>query len=222
MLTIAAPCILPLLPILLGTSIGQTNKFRPVFIILGFISVFSVVALLLAFLASHLGISPDVFRKIAVVVLAVFGVLLIWPKPFEMLVARYGGFFMRASTVAHSDRPSNFSGFILGMTLGLVWTPCAGPVLGSILTLIASQRELGSAVILLIAYAIGASLPMLVIAYGGQYISNKVGIISRYSQVLQQFFGVLIVVLAVAIYFNYDIKIYSVILQHYPSYNVPF
>src|SRR5581483_9313177 len=207
-LTIAAPCILPLLPILLGVSISQTNKTRPLFIVFGFVIVFSVSAILLSVLTRSFGFNPDVIRNIGVAVLAIFGILLLWPAPFDFVILKFNNFFTGIGRLTNPEKQSNTSGFILGMALGVIWTPCAGPVLASILTLVALQKELAAAAILLVAYALGAGIPMLVIAYGGQYVSNKVNAIADYSRLLQQIFGVIIILLSIAIYFNYDVKIY--------------
>jgi cytochrome c-type biogenesis protein len=221
-LTIAAPCILPLLPILLGTSVGQTSKTRPLFIVLGFVLVFSLAALFLSLLTRELGLSANVLRIVAIFILGIFGLLMLWPTPFELLTSKLNVVFNSAGKTASSAKQDNLGGFILGMTLGLVWTPCAGPVLGSVLTLIASQKNLITGAILLVAYALGTGIPMLIIAYGGQYITGKIRIFAKYTRILQQAFGVVIILLAVALYFNYDIKIYSIILQHYPSFNPKF
>jgi cytochrome c-type biogenesis protein len=214
-LTVGAPCILPLLPILLGTSIGYTSKTRPIFIALGFIISFSVVALLLSYLVIHLNIRPDLLRKVAVVALAIFGMFLIWPTPFERLTVYLSGFINRASAASTTAGTGNFGGFVLGLVLGLIWTPCAGPVLGSILTLIATQTDLAQASILLIAYAIGAGIPMMLVAYGGQAVTTKIRSIARYSTRIQQVFGLLILGLAVAMYLQYDLLLQSKLLDFY-------
>ena len=88
---------------------------------------------------------------------------------------------------------------MLGTTLGLVWTPCAGPVLGSILTLVATSKDTAWASVLLVAYAIGAALPMLAIAYGGQAVTTRVRSIARYSPRLQQAFGTVVIAFALAV-----------------------
>ena len=88
---------------------------------------------------------------------------------------------------------------MLGTTLGLVWTPCAGPVLGSILTLVATSKDTAWASLLLVVYAIGAALPMLAIAYGGQAVTTRVRSIARISPRLQQGFGVVVIAFAVAV-----------------------
>ncbi len=212
LVTVAAPCILPLLPILLGVSIGHTSKTRPLFIVAGFVLVFSIAAVLISFLVAHAGLSSGLIRNIGIAVLAVFGLLMVWPALFDKLGARLSGFSMRIGGQAGTDT-CNRGGFILGMTLGLVWTPCAGPVLASILALIALQRELTMAAILLFAYSIGAAAPMLIIAYAGQYLTTRIEKIARYSRLLQQIFGILIILLAIAIYFNYDVLLYSKLLS---------
>lgn len=214
-LTIGAPCILPLLPILLGSSLGNQSKTRPLFIALGFVIMFAIVGLGLSFLTNSLHLSANSLRNIATVALAIFGLFMLWPAPFEKLTTYLSSFTTRASQISNQAGSGNFGGFVLGLILGLVWTPCAGPVLGSILTLIATQQRTAQAGILLIAYAIGAGLPMLAIAYGGQFITSKVRAISPYTTRIQQIFGIIIILLAVAIYFNYDTLIQAKILEHY-------
>ena len=219
LLTIAAPCTLPLLPVLLGTSIGKKNKLRPVFIVLGFVIVFTLAAVLLSLLARYSGFNANIVRNIGIFILGIFGVLLVWSKPFEIIVLKITPLISKVTVKAGLGNKGNFSAFVLGMTLGLVWTPCAGPVLASILTLVALQKDLIAVSILLLAYSFGVGVPMFIIAYGGQYVSQKVKVISHYSRLLEQIFGIIIVLLAIAMYFNYDTKIYAVLFQYFPILN---
>jgi cytochrome c biogenesis protein CcdA len=221
-LTIASPCILPILPIILGTSIGKTGKSRPFFIVLGFIVAFTSAALILSTLTRSIGLNPSVIRTIGIIVLAVFGLLLLWPKLFDLLMKKFIPLASNVSLKAGLGDKGNWSAFFLGLTLGIVWTPCAGPVLASILTLIALEKNLIAAAILLIAYSLGAGVPMLAIAFGGQYMSEKVAFISKYSNLLQKIFGFIIIALAVTMYFNLDTKLYALILAHYPVFNSQF
>ena len=218
-LTVGAPCILPLLPILLGASVGHHSKTRPLFIVLGFVLTFAVVGVSLSFITSHLGLSPQSLRHTATAFLAIFGLLLIWPTPFEKLMLRLGGVISKAGEFSGQHGSGNFGGFVLGLLIGIIWTPCAGPVLGSILTLVATSTDLAGAVILLSAYAVGAGIPMLVIAYSGQYITTKITGLAKYSRLLQQAFGVLILGLALAIYFQYDLIIEARLLDLFPGWN---
>ena len=211
--TIAAPCTLPMLPILLGASVGQRSTSRPAMIAFGFVISFSATALLLSAITRVFDFDPNILRTGAAIMLLGFGALMIWPAPFEWLSIRIGG-SSAGNTTSH---PGNIGGFVLGTTLGLVWTPCAGPVLGSILTIVATSKDTAWASVLLIAYAIGAAIPMLAIAYGGQAITTRVRRIARISPRLQQGFGVVVIAFAIASYFQYDTLIVAWLTGFYPS-----
>ena len=211
--TVAAPCTLPMLPILLGASVGQTGKVRPAMIALGFVMSFSTVALLLSAITRAFDFDPNELRNAAAIVLIGFGLLMIWPAPFEWLSIRIGGFTGHST----ASRQGVIGGFILGTTLGLVWTPCAGPVLGSILTVIATSKDTAWASLLLIVYAIGAALPMLVIAYGGQAVTTRVRGVARIAPRLQQGFGIVVIAFALLSYFQYDTLIVAWLTAFYPN-----
>lgn len=218
-LTIAAPCILLPLPIILGTSVGQTSKTRPIFITLGFVITFAVLGLSLNFVIQNLGLHPNALRNGAAVILAIFAVFMIWPTPFEKLTLHLSGLINKASQTGQNASKGNLGGFIIGVVIGIVWAPCAGPILGSILTLIAQQQDFARAGVLLGAYSVGAGLPMLAIAYGGQAVTTKIRRIAPYSQKLQQIFGVIILALAVAIFFQYDTQLQAKLLEIIPALN---
>jgi cytochrome c biogenesis protein CcdA len=214
--TIAAPCTLPVLPILLGASVGQTSKARPAFIAMGFVISFATVAMLLSWITRIFDFDLNVLRTSATILLLGFGLLMIWPTPFEWLSARIGGLSSAGGNNVNA-RQGNLAGFVLGTTLGLVWTPCAGPVLGSILTIVATSRDTGWASLLLVVYAIGAALPMLAIAYGGQTVTTRVRSVARISPQLQRGFGVIVVAFAIASYFQYDTLIVAWLTGFYPN-----
>src|SRR6476619_5896761 len=215
--TVAAPCALPVLPILFGASIGQTSKARPVFIALGFVASFTIVPIGFSAITHIIGIDPDRLRTLAVGLLLIFGFLMLWPRPFEWLGARAGDLLNRVHRIPIPAQSGNVGGFLLGTTLGLVWTPCAGPVLASILTVIATAPHIEWQALLLIVYAIGAAVPMLAIAYGGQFVTTRVRSIARVSHRLQQGFGVLVIVFAGAMYLQYDVLITAWFSQFYPA-----
>ena len=215
--TIAAPCTLPMLPILLGASVGQTGKARPALIALGFVISFSAVALLLSAITRIFDFDPNVLRTGAAILLVGFGLLMIWPTPFEWLSIRVSGLINGNSAGNLTSRQGNIGGFVLGTTLGLVWTPCAGPVLGSILTVVATSSDTAWASALLVVYAIGAAIPMLAIAYGGQAVTTRVRSIAKISPKLQQGFGVVVIAFAIASYFQYDTLIVAWLTAFYPN-----
>jgi cytochrome c-type biogenesis protein len=215
--TVAAPCTLPMLPILLGASVGHSEKARPAMIALGFVLSFSTVALLLGAITRAFDFDPNVLRSGAAILLLGFGLLMIWPAPFEWLSIRLNGLISDSPAGNVNSRQGSIGGFVLGTTLGLVWTPCAGPVLGSILTLVATSSSTGWASVQLVAYAIGAAFPMLAIAYGGQAVTTRVRSIAKISPRLQQGFGVVVIAFAVASWLQYDTLIVAWLTSFYPN-----
>lgn len=224
LLTIASPCILPVMPILLGTSVERPSRARPLYIVAGFILTFASFAMLLGAVSSTVHVAQQALRNTGLVLLALSGLLRLWPGSYDWLVSRLhepllriGRALMpRAKNPAQSSN-ENSSGFVLGMSLGAVWTPCAGPVLASILVLVVKAQDLGWSALLLTLYAIGAAVPMLAIIYGGHYVTQRVRVVARYAPLLQRVFGLLVVLTALAIYLQYDVLIYARISAFLPT-----
>lgn len=108
--TIVAPCTLPVPPILFGASIGQTSRLRPVFIAGGFVIAFSIVALALTALTRVFDFDPNVLREAATILLAIFGLLTIWPAPFEWLSIRLAGVIPASGASTPRGREGQFGG----------------------------------------------------------------------------------------------------------------
>ena len=220
MLTVGAPCVLPMLPVVLGASVsgaGSAQRTRPLFIALGFALSFAAVALLFSSFTQVLGVSQEGLRQFAAVMLLVFGVLTVWPRPFQWLSLHAGGVLSRVASLGMGSGGGNWGGLLLGLSLGAVWTPCAGPVLASILTLIATEPPGVGTAVLLLAYSTGAALPMLAIAYGGQAAATRVRHMARHAHCVQQAFGVVVIVIALAMLWQVDGQITAWLTQFYPS-----
>ncbi|MFZ6645996.1 cytochrome c biogenesis CcdA family protein [Undibacterium sp. TJN25] len=215
-LTIASPCVLPILPIVLGTAIQRSSRTRPLFIVLGFVLTFAALGMLLASVSQTVSLAQDTLRDVGVAMLALTGLSMLWRKPYDWLMESVNERIASVGAKVGNTGSGNAGGFVLGMSLGAVWTPCAGPVLASILVLVAKAQDVGWSASLLSLYAIGAGIPMLAIAYGGQFMKTRVRFVANHAQRLQQVFGLLIVLTAVAIYFQYDTLIYAQIADFYP------
>ncbi len=216
-LTIASPCVLPILPIVLGSTLQRIDRIRPLFIVAGFVLTFAALGMLLASASQHIVIAHETLRQAGIVMLMLTGLFMLWRQPYEWVMARAGGFLNRIGPSAGTEQSGNLGGFLLGMSLGVVWTPCAGPVLASILVLVARAQDVGWSATLLILYAIGAGIPMLAIAYGGQFMATRVRVLARHTHRLQQMFGVLILLTALAIHFQYDVLIYARLADFFPT-----
>lgn len=216
MVTIGGPCILPLLPIILGTSAVKRHPLRPLAIVLGFTLSFTAFAIIFAVFGSFLGLSPDGWRYLAAAIIALFGVLLVFPALQTKVFSKLEPIMSRMMPKSAPDQGGLWSGFLLGVSLGAVWTPCAGPVLGSILTLVAAKRDLAQAGALLFAFSLGAGIPMLLIAYGGQAAVTRVRSLSKYSTMVQRLFGVLIILVAIGLVTKLDVTFQTWLLEQAP------
>lgn len=220
LLTIASPCILPVMPILLGTSVERPSRVRPLFIVAGFILTFAAFAMLLGAVSSTVHVAQQALRNTGLALLALSGFLRLWPGSYDWLVSKLHTPLQRIGSAlvpGVENHNGNSGGFVLGMSLGAVWTPCAGPVLASILVLVVKAQDLGWSALLLTLYAIGAGIPMLAIIYGGNYMTRRVRLVARYAPLLQRAFGLLVMLTALAIYLQYDVLIYARIGALFPT-----
>lgn len=217
--TVASPCVLPMLPLILGVAAipapqnqsarGQAAlgpRLRPVWIVLGFVLAFAGTALAFRSSLRVLGLSPDGLRLLAVSVLAASGVLLARPTLLDRLGARLGLVNRIAHRVGRIGGESSVGALMLGASLGLLWTPCAGPLLASALALVGSGQDPAHGTGLLAAYAAGAGLPMLAVAYGGQALRRGLQRLARWAAPARRVMGLSMVAAAVALHAGWDLR----------------
>jgi cytochrome c biogenesis protein CcdA/thiol-disulfide isomerase/thioredoxin len=174
---------------------------RPIGVIAGLIISFSVFTLAITQVVTLLGLSASTLRLAAVVIIGILGLSLIVPA----LSVRIEQALSRLPGLARQSEGTGFgSGLLTGASLGLVWAPCAGPILASVTALAATQRLSWGAAAVVAAYALGAGIPLLGIAYGGRAAIQRVPLFIRNTARLQQAFGVVMVLTAVLIAFNAD------------------
>ena len=221
-LTVLAPCTLPILPIVLG--VGAKSKTRPLFVIFGFVVTYTIAGVAFIRAGQLFGLDSESLRTIAAGVLILFGGSLLFPNLYNTLTAGLAARFQKlsANIQAKGNRQAEWiKGILIGISLGLVWVPCVGPILGSILTLAADAQSIVAILPLFFAYALGAGLPMLGLAYGGTWATNAFKRIGKKTETLHRLFGILIIIAAIAILTGYDRRLQSFLLQYYPGGNVP-
>src|SRR3954454_21989970 len=162
LVTIAAPCVWPLLPVVFSSS-WLGGRWRPLGLTLGILLSFGTITLSLSYLVHAIGFDPSLLRTIAVIVLLAIGATLLLPA----LGARVEALLSRLVGDAGWSKSGDgfWAGFISGLPLGIVWAPCAGPILATIATL-AATRDVGASIILVtVAYLAGIGLPLLWFSY---------------------------------------------------------
>lgn len=214
--TVLSPCILPILPIILsaGTSGG---RWRPFGVILGLVASFSFFTLSLTALVQATGLSPNILRYAAILLISLFGLVMIspglsaWFAKITAPIAQWG------QRVQGTEVKTGFGGgFFLGIALGLLWTPCAGPILAAITTIVATQAINLSTIFITIFYSVGAGLPMLLIAYGSNKIIQSSKHLTEHLDIIRKVFGYLMLLAALSIAFHWDMVIQQQITRFFP------
>ena len=206
LITGISPCILPVLPVIFfsGTQGGdtgaptgavRTSRLRPYLVIAGLVLSFSLVTLLGSALLSLLHLPQDTNRWVALVALVAIGLGLIFPR-FEALLEKP---FAR---LPQKQFDSGNSGFGLGLTLGVLYVPCAGPVLAAIVVAGATGSIGADIIALTLSFAIGAALPLLFFALAGRRVTERVAAFRRRQRAIRVVAGVVTIGLAVALVFN--------------------
>jgi cytochrome c biogenesis protein CcdA/thiol-disulfide isomerase/thioredoxin len=192
-ITAVSPCVLPVLPIVLAGG-ASGGRRRPYAIVAGLVASFTVFTLSASALLSALGLPQDALRDIAIALLFVVAATLLVPR-FGMLV--------EAPLSRLSRRPSGDlgGGFVLGASLGLVFVPCAGPVLATVSVLAAEHRVGIRLVALTLSYAVGVGAVLLLVALGGRRVTAGLRATRAW---WRPALGVVMAAAALAIVFNLD------------------
>ena len=167
-LTTLSPCVFPLLPVIVGGAV-QRHRAAPVAMGLGMAITFTVIGLLVGGLGGALSLAPDDVRRVGAWLLLVFGGVMLVPaleRRFSNLMTPLASSADAAS--ARLDGGALASAFALGGLLGLVWSPCAGPLLGSTLALVATAGGAPRGALLLGLFGLGAALPLVGAAYASR------------------------------------------------------
>ena len=211
--TALSPCVLPVLPIAL--SAGATGgPRRPLGVVTGLALSFTFAAVVLVYAIAALGLPNDLLRKLAVAGLLVFGLALVVPSIGARLEARLSRMSSRGRPV-RSGGGGFRGGLAVGVSLGFVYTPCAGPILASVITVSASQSFSAGRLFTAAAYGIGSAVALYALMLGGRRVTRR---LAARSGRLQQGLGVVMVIVAALMLADLDIRFETAIANSLPSF----
>jgi cytochrome c biogenesis protein CcdA/thiol-disulfide isomerase/thioredoxin len=213
--TALSPCVLPVLPIAL--SAGATGgRRRPLGIVAGLAVSFTFATVALVYVISALGLPDELLRKLAIVVLIGFGLVLMVPP----LAARVEAWLSRLTSRAGATRGGGdgfWSGALIGISLGFVYAPCAGPILAGVITVSASQSFNAGRLAVALSYGIGSAVALYFLMLGGRRL---IAPLARRGVGLQVAMGAVMVVVALAMLGRYDVRFQNSIASDLPSFLV--
>lgn len=202
-----SPCILPLMPIYLTYLTGdsleeiETGKVKKSILInsIGFLLGLSLVFTVLGATATAFGrflyFNNNIIRKIGGIVVIVFGI-------HHIGIINLNFLNMDRRFKFNSKKPKFINSILLGMAFSFGWTPCIGPIIGSVLMMAASLETYGKGIYLLIIYSIGFSIPFLITALFLNLVLQKITNLDKYLKIIKVVSGILLIIMGILVYTN--------------------
>ncbi len=217
-LTTLSPCVFPLIPLVVGSAV-QVNRLAPIAMGLGMVLSFAVIGILLGTIGHALGIDSDSVRTFGGWMLLVFGAIMLIPKFDEKFSQLMSPLATGASGVTSMlNNESLLGAWGLGALLGLVWSPCSGPLLATALSLVAAEGGAISGGVILGLFGIGAAIPLVLVSYASRGFINS----SRYWVLKNTFrikygFGLLIFLVGISILTGMDKWLEAILVDLMPD-----
>lgn len=217
-LTTLNPCVFPLLPLVLGGAV-QDNRLAPVAMGAGMVTAFALLGLLVGVAGDVLGLEPDHIRMAGGVLLVCFGLVMLVPWLNERFTNLMAPVATGANQASSRFNAGSLGGaFAVGALLGMVWSPCSGPMLASALTLVATEGGALRGTLVLGAFGLGAATVLMAAAYASRAGFGRVrGWVMTHMDRVKRGFGVLVLTLGIAILVGGDKWLEAQLLRVMPS-----
>lgn len=220
-LTILSPCVLPLVPVVLGSA-AQQHRFGPAALAAGLVTGFTSVGLLLAIFGSQLGVDAEQIRFTGAVILAMAGGFLLVPQLQNRVAMAAGPLVQWAG-----DRQQRFENAglwgqaMIGLLLGLVWSPCVGPTLGAAIALAAQGQQLSEVAVTMTAFAAGIATVLVTIAFVGRaYFGRVRNNVAEKAKLGKYLLGGVLLIVGLLIIGGWDRKLEAILVGASPDWLV--
>ncbi len=193
-LSVLSPCILPLLPAVLASSTGK-GKLRPLAIVLGVSISFTIMGVVTSAFGAAFQVYVGQLKILAELLIITMGLAII----FEISLFNA---FAKFPLLAGMNEGGPISGLLLGMSLGVLWIPCVGPILASILTMVALEGNAATGALTLSIYSAGFAVPMLLLAYSAHLSTSKIKLISKYDAAFKKGAGIVLILVGLSMVYQ--------------------
>lgn len=192
-ISILSPCVLPLLPAIFAYSTSK-GKLRPLAIVSGLSLSFIFMGIITSAFGSFFQQYLIYLTAFAGIIVILMGLTLLFDLGTFNFIGRLSGKQFKENGL--------MGGLLFGISLGIIWIPCVGPILASILSLVAIEGDLLYGAFLLFVYSLGLGIPMLVIAYSANISSSKLSMIAKYDMYLKKVIGVILLIVGMWMLYN--------------------
>lgn len=221
LLSTLSPCVLPLIPILLGSA-TNTHRHAPLALAGGLALSYAVIGTLLAWAGSALNVDATLFRHAAAVILGLLGAVLLSGGLQQRFATATSGLGNAGNDLLNRLQPDGLSGqFAIGLVMGVVWSPCVGPTLGAAVVLASQGSRLPQVALLMGIFGLGAALPMVALAYVSRNRLNRMrGVLMQSGRNGKAVLGIFMIAVAVLILSGADKSVEGWLVDHSPSWLV--
>ncbi|GCC11403.1 thiol:disulfide interchange protein DsbD precursor [archaeon] len=218
--SVTSPCVFPLIPIVMAGSTG--SKLRPIFIVLGIAISFTLMGVIISQVGGMAGAKiSSSLRVVGIALIIIMGFFLVSDKLNNYFVMYSSVLLNKLKLATSAGMGEGWSGaLILGTSLGVVWIPCVGPVLGTVLTAVALKGQVLVGGLSLFLYSIGIGIPMLAVAYLGKYATSRMEGISKYNKSIKKVAGIIIIIMGIAFYFGIELRIEGLLAPYFPEFGL--
>jgi cytochrome c-type biogenesis protein len=218
-LSVLSPCVLPLLPIVLGTA-ASAHRLGPVALAAGLAISFTAIGLFVATVGFAAGLDTGVFRTISAILLIGVGLVLLVPKLQEQFALAAAPVSNWAGSYTDNFTPGGLGGqFGLGLLLGAVWSPCVGPTLGAASVLAAKGEDLGQVALTMLAFGVGAALPLMMLGFvSREAMMRWRGRLMETGSIGKTLLGLLLVAVGVLVATNLDKRLETILVDASPAW----
>ena len=218
-LSILSPCVLPLMPIVLGAAASE-HRLGPAALAAGLAVSFTAIGLFVATIGFAAGIDTGVFRMISAMLLMAVGVVLLVPRLQEQFALAAAPVSNWAGNYTDNFTPGSLAGqFGLGVLLGAVWSPCVGPTLGAASILAAKGENLAQVALTMLAFGVGAALPLLLLGLvSREAMMHWRGRLMETGKTGKALLGVLLVVVGLLVATNFDKRLETILVDASPAW----
>lgn len=223
LLTLINPCVLPILPIVLATSL-QSNRHGPLALAAGMSITFVLLGMLVSVAGYSLGITPETIADAGAVLMVGFGLVLLIPAFSARFATATAGFSAEADAQLDGFQNNGLTGqFLGGMLLGAVWSPCIGPTLGAAISLASQGQNLISVALTMVFFALGVSTIIVVLGYSARsVIMKRQALMRRIAEKSRPVMGITFVAVGLGLLFRVHHIIEAWALHNMPTWLVDF
>ncbi|MBU3636071.1 cytochrome c biogenesis CcdA family protein [Polynucleobacter sp. es-MAR-4] len=218
-LSTLSPCVIPILPIILTTAFNQ-HRFGALALAFGLALSFAIIGTTLASIGASVGITQGGFRFVAAIIMGVLGVVLLSKRLqdyFTQSISSVGGF---GNSLLSKITINGLTGqFVIGLLLGLIWSPCVGPTLGAAIALASQGAHISSILLMMGVFGFGAGLPLAILGFVSRSVLNKArGRLANAGSIGKKILGMFLLIISILILAGWDKSMEAFLVEISPAW----